>query len=515
MKIRSRGKYAVVLLLLMLLPLTLFADENASPPSPKAGEKSLSAAASPEYRLPRIELDNLPEIPPGPFITLEEALEAADKNNLQLASGRIEIDKVEGRLATAYSYITPQVQGSFDLLHKDEEDSFNIASSMTGVASSVASAGGGGEIVASPQDEFKTTVGVAMFLIHPEGWASISAAKKGVDYAKMSVEEARQELFVAVSQAYYVSLQAMSLIELRESLLKAAAHHLKVASARFRAGTGLRIDVIRAETDMEQARMELLSAHMMLDNARDGLRYAIGSTELYLPVGAPVIPAPGGTDETLVDHAMKHHAEIKAKKLEVTLKSSQLKAAWMKLVPVLQGQWGLTYSFTQPPQVGSQDRARWALTFSLTVPLYSQQNVGAIKTAKAELRQLQIQKEDTKQKLLWDVRQARRDYMTALAAVEIATNQAKLAGEALTLVEAAFGAGTGSSLDLTDAQRTASQAAVNLTGKHLDAQISLIKLLRMVGDDLIRSTKMKKPSYYSNPADVMKSRKIIRRRKWR
>ena len=60
-----------------------------------------------------------------------------------------------------------------------------------------------------------------------------------------------------------------------------------------------------------------------------------------------------------------------------------------------------------------------------------------------------------------------------------------MAKEALTLVEASYNAGTGSSLDVTDARRTSSSAIVNLAAKRLQSQISLLKLLSAVGDDMM------------------------------
>ena len=59
------------------------------------------------------------------------------------------------------------------------------------------------------------------------------------------------------------------------------------------------------------------------------------------------------------------------------------------------------------------------------------------------------------------VRKARRDYLAALASVETAKKQSDLGKEALLLTESAYNAGTGSSLDVTDARRTSLEADVS------------------------------------------------------
>jgi outer membrane protein TolC len=411
---------------------------------------------------------------------------------------RLEVDKVEGRLAQAYAFVIPMVSGSLDLMHQDHADEVSFGSAPGMPAN---------DVVIRPQDALTGAITVGMTVIHPEGWARISSAKKGADFAQLSVEDTRQEILVMVAQAYYLALMAKSLIELRVELLKAAAHHLKVSTAKFNAGTGLRIDVIRAETDLEQARQELLTAHLALDNTRDTLAYLTRVEGLPLPVGAPVIIGPEGNEDDLVRKAEAHHPNIHAKNAYADMQERQLTAAWMKFVPMLEAGWVMNYTFTEISALASQERARWFLSFSLKVPLYSQVNVGAVKESKADYQQSLIDLRDAQENISVEVRKARRDYLTALSSVQIADNQANLAREGLVLTRAAYNAGTGSSLDVTDAQQTASSAAVNLVSKHLEAQISLLKLLRSIGDDILTYPDIDNTQYYASPYELLKDSK--------
>ncbi|MBW2278515.1 MAG: TolC family protein, partial [Deltaproteobacteria bacterium] len=68
--------------------------------------------------------------------------------------------------------------------------------------------------------------------------------------------------------------------------------------------------------------------------------------------------------------------------------------------------------------------------------------------------------------------------------VETAGRQAELAVEGLLLVEAAYEAGTGTSLDVTDARRTKIAAEFNLAQQQLGAQIALLQLLNAIGEDM-------------------------------
>ncbi len=423
---------------------------------------------------PKIDVEQLPVITPGPAMTLEQALITADQRNLGLNAARMEIEKSQAQLSQAWALILPGVQGSVQFMHNDHEDSFDIMGNST---------------VVRFQEDLKGTLQAGMPLIHAQNWYTISAAKKGIELARISVEQGRQQLLIGVAQAYYFALMATSLIELRETQLKATVHHLRVAKARYDAGTGLRIDVIRAETDLEQARQELLAGHLSLDNARDTLGNLTKTDGLPMPVETAPIQMPGGSDEQLIDRAKTDRRDIKVKKSTVALMKTQLDGAWMQFIPTLEAGWQLNYQFTKPSAMGSQDRSRWALVFTLNIPIYNHFRYGDLDHKRASLRQARMQQEEAEHNASLAVRKARRDFLTALSSVEIAENQCRLAKEALVLTEASYTAGTGSSLDVTDARRTASSADLNLMRLRLEAQIALLTLLDTIGEDMVNISK--------------------------
>ncbi len=414
----------------------------------------------------------LPEITPGPKMTLADVLLAADRRNVTLSAARLEIEKAEAQLSQAWALVLPGAQASLQLMHRDHEDTVSFAEGMS--------------FVVMPREDLKGSVQVGMPIVNFQNWYTISAAKKGRELAQMSVEQGRQQLLLGVAQAYYMALMAHSLIGMYETQVKSSAHHLKVAKARFNVGTGLRIDVIRAETDLEQARQELLSAHLAFDNARDAIAVLTGSKGLPMPVETPPIGVPEGDEAALASRAVQDRPDIKAKRATIGLMEKQLDASWMQFLPTLDAAWGLDYQFTKPGDMGSDDRSRWAFVFTLTVPIYNHYRYGDLDYKRAALRQAMLQAEDTELNASQEVRKARRDYLTALSSVTIAERQGKLAKEALTLTEASYNAGTGSSLDVTDSRRTASSAEVNLAAKRLQAQIALLSLLSSVGEDMLK-----------------------------
>jgi len=435
--------------------------EQMGPPAGEVKPQQPTAALAEEFEIPKIT--------PGPEMTIAEALRAADKRNLTLEAARAEIEKTEAKLSQAWALVLPAAQSKLQLMHRDHEDSVNF---------------GGTDLVIMPQQDLKGIVEAGMPLINAQSWLTISAAKKGVELARMSVEQGRQQLLLGVAQAYYMALMAESLIGLYETQVNSSEHHRQVAAARFEAGTGLRIDVIRAETDLYEARQKLLSAHLSFDNARDAIGVLTGSSGLPMPVEAPPMNSPSGDEAELAKRALAQRPDLKSKNLNMELMRKQLDASWMQFVPTLDAAWQFQYQFTKPSELGSTDRSRWTLLFTLSVPIYNHFRYGDLDEKRAALRQAMIQQKDAEENASMSVRKTRRDYLTALSSVAIAERQAILAKEALTLVEASYNAGTGSSLDITDGRRTASSAEVNWAAKRLEAQVALLSLLNAIGEDV-------------------------------
>jgi len=160
------------------------------------------------------------------------------------------------------------------------------------------------------QENLNGTIQARLPLINLQSWKTISMAKQGADLATLGVEEARQQLLLGTAQAYFVTAMMRSLIGLREEALDSAARHLDVAKAHFDAGMGVRIDVVRAETDVEQARKELLTAHLTLDNARDALGLLTGLGGLPMPADDAVVSNIRNDEDELVDRAVNNRGDF-------------------------------------------------------------------------------------------------------------------------------------------------------------------------------------------------------------
>jgi outer membrane protein TolC len=428
-------------------------------------------------------------ITPGASLSLTDALRAADERNLSLIATRQEVAKADARTHKALGLLLPMLQAGLTYRRADRADVVDFGRSLSEGLGPLLEALGielppmeSNPTVISRQDNVSGTVSAVMSLVNVQSWYTLSAAHKARDLTEITVENMRQQLLMAVAQTYYVALMNRSLVGLQESQVRAAAHHLEVARHRFEAGAGLRIDVVRAETNLVEARQALLQARLALDSSRDALGVLTDAEGLPLPLDAPALPPPPPAQ----DFTAERRPDVRLADHTVTLRETQLDLSWAQFFPTLDLGWHANYHITEPPGLGSQERFRWNIMLSLNIPIFQYMRYGDLKEARLDLDIAHLQREDVRRTASLEARTAERDHETAVAAAAIAARQVVLAHEAMDLATAAFEAGAGSSLDVTDARRGVAGAEVNLATRLLQSQLSLLALHRAHGNDLAR-----------------------------
>ena len=457
-----------IVFMLMAAPIGVGAQSDPvapqeGPPAPADANLSVAAADSPA-------LFELSSIEPGEEVTLEDAIRMTDERNLSLEAIRTEIASADAELYRAWSALFPAANASMTLTHLDHPDTVNI---------------GGGTLTTRHQNSLSGAIEVKMPIVSPMAWAGIGVGRAGLDLAELTVTNARQALLMMVVQSYYQALTAKRLIDVHAGQVQSAARHLEVSRTRLVSGVGKRLDVIRARGDLVRIREQMISALGMYDNSRDTLGRLTGISGLATPVDVVEGEiAPDESDKELVERGEKNREDLHIKEALVDLYEKQLTVSWMQFLPSLNASWQLSHQFTETSDMGDPDITRWAAYLVLSVPIYSQTRYADLDARRASVAKAKIESEDARLGAALEIRMARRDYMTAISKIETASQQAELAREALILVETDYRMGTGSSLAVTDARRSNSEAEINLASKQFEAQASLLALLRAVGADI-------------------------------
>lgn len=422
-----------------------------------------------------VAIEELPAPTEGPPITLERAFDLARARHPALRGVRIELEKADAMLRQAWGALLPQVSGQLMYTLNDQATVVDISGgiSIPGIEMP-------GEIVVRQQHIVQAQVRIAAPLFNMPILSAIETAEIAADMALLGKKEAERELLLGVATAYYGCLAARELVDLQLEAFAAARERLRAARVRLDAGAGIRIDVARAELELETARMNHQAALLAYDSAREALAGLLLMDDLPIPEAPAEEEAiPSGPDELVIE-AMDARADLVLARRKIDLAEQQLRSAWTEFFPSVAVAWQLQSELTEPPGFGGRHNA-WALVFLLDVPIYSQSRYGLLDQRRAEIRQAEIALETAEMELRTTIRTAVREYESTLTTIETAERQVALAEEALALAEAGRAAGAGTSLDVTDAQERVNQAMINVTVQRYKARLALVKLLFMIG----------------------------------
>jgi hydrophobe/amphiphile efflux-1 (HAE1) family protein len=100
---------------------------------------------------------------------------------------------------------------------------------------------------------------------------------------RLEVQRAQQALTLRVYETFYAALMADQGVLVSEESARIAQRHLELAGARFEAGSAARLDVLRAEVELANARARFIRARSTADVSYRALR-----TVLSLPQAEPL-----------------------------------------------------------------------------------------------------------------------------------------------------------------------------------------------------------------------------------
>jgi outer membrane protein TolC len=465
-------------------------------PAPTADATTADATA-PSASETTVEPEALPEVElgeptPGPVVTLEEAFELARARHPQLRSIRLELEKTDAMLAQAWGALLPRVSGQIMYTLNDQATVVDMAGALaSGLLPLLEelhvplpadfSMPESPPTVIRQQHMVEAQLSIQAPLFNMPILSMIDTAQIGQRMAGLGEEEGARQLLLGVATAYYGSLSARELVNVQADAFEKAKKRLKAAQARLDAGAGIRIDVARAELEVESARLAHEAAVLGFDNARQALAGLLVMDELPMPTEPEADPEPPESAEELIERADDERSDIELKELSVEMAEQNLWTAWTAFFPSLGVAWQLQSELTEPAGFGGRRNA-WALVFVLSIPIYDQSRYGLLDQRRAEILQAEENLDVSLLSVDTEIRSAYRTWESSLTTIDTAERQVALAEEALRLAEAGYLAGAATSLDVDDGQQRVNQARINLAVQRYQSRLALLKLMFLAGE---------------------------------
>ena len=414
--------------------------------------------------------------PPEPdTIDLKTAIGYAIENNFAIRQARERIREQEGVVVEVTAQAIPNVgaSGSFQL-NEREISQFSPASdrawSLSVTASQALFAGGGIR-------------------------SSIRSAQLAREAAVLDLKAVINDALLQVRTAYYQVLLTRDRITVQEENLRLLEQQLKTATDRFEAGTVSGFERLRAEVAVANARTPLISARNDYRLAIEGLRQSLGlsprsidSLDEAPEVVGELEYAPTEFDvRSAIESARANRPDVQRLAKLAEASEQGVITARSGYFPnlALVGGWQLRNSRSNPFD-GARD--------GLFVGLQSDWNVfdgrataGRVAQARSFVEQTRLSLVEFELAADVQVRRAYSSWQEAVELVEASRRVVEQAEEAVRLANARYSAGTGTQLDVLQAQVELTTARSNQVQAFYNYNVAVASLRQAMGltDELV------------------------------
>jgi len=384
-------------------------------------------------------------------ITFPEAVQRALSRNSSVRIAVQEISRAHGILREVRSASIPTLtaNGVYTRVDADRTTVTTAVDPSTSAVSNVTR-------TVQPRNAWTANLQLALPLIAPQRWVQWEHASEQVDVARLSAEDVRRQIAVTTARTYVSVISQHRLVDANQRAADNAREHHEDAKARLAAGTGNRLDLVRAAQELATSESLVQFALTGLVRAQEALGILVGGdapVDTTDEMQFPPLPAPA---EALED-AEERRADIQAQRKRAEAAQHVVRDSYADFLPLLTAvaqPFASSFTSLTSPTTG------WQAQLVLTLPLYDGGfRYGALEQRRAERDQASELLDAALRQARSEVRSGFESMQRADASLQRAREASRLAGEALEITTLAYHAGATNDLEVVDAERRARDAA--------------------------------------------------------
>jgi outer membrane protein TolC len=390
-------------------------------------------------------------------LTIQEAVQIALKNNLNIQVARDEIKKNEYNADEYKAGLLPSVSGKAHYIYAPE-DAYDPAVTN------------GGEYGLQVSADYTLYDGGHNHL-------AVDKANTGVTLSELNLEKVKSDLIFNVRSVYYEINNSEREVEYLKEALNSLNDYYKYLKESETGGNANHSDVLKTEVNLNNAKIDLSDSELYLETVRKELNRLL------------FLPADSGfkyISSAVIDTAMPQteppdiSPEVKIAEMEAKVNSFDFKAAQAEKLPVisLNGDAGV---LGVKPENYRNDLG-YSASVDLSVPLFSWGKINArIQQAAVGYEQSKINTELVRKNLMIIQDSLLAEFNLARQKMEAYRDNIKTAEDNFYYSKALFMGGSGSTLEVLDAFRLLNDIKTNYNNSILSLQLTKAGLLKLYG----------------------------------
>lgn len=430
-------------------------------------------------------------------LSLLQSLNLTLQQNSTIKEARADLESQRGLIIQTRAVALPNLAATGNASRSDQSLIQNLTFANTNSPGSTSSGGG----IITPRDTWDTAITLTQ-TIYQGGRAvsALRAARLLKEQALLNYQTTVEDTLLSNRVAYYDVLLAEQQVIVNEASTNLLAKQLEDQQRRYDAGTVPRFNVLQAEVALDNAIPPVINARNSYRIAKNNLSILLGYTlprdvweDIPLHLTDKLDANPYKIELPLaIAEALQRRTELQSLNKTVGLDRENIinakagykptisaYAAWDWRSPEFEGEPGIQAEY-DGWQIGGQ------FTWSIFDGALTR---GKIIQANAQLEHARVELDDRGRQIELEVR---TDYSSFLNAREVLQSQLKVqeeAEEALRLANARADAGTGTQLDVLNAQTQLTQARTTQVQALHDYDVARARLERAIGQDMVPQDK--------------------------
>ncbi len=309
----------------------------------------------------------------------------------------------------------------------------------------------------------------------------ISSATELVQASKQDYTTAKQGLVTNTYQAYFLFIESGHILAASKEVFKQAEEHLTQSTAFYTNGKKPEYDVLKARTDVENARVNLLTAENNVAISRLQLENLIN---VQLPSNVVFSESSNIIADTLneamaLEIGLNNRPELMALKSRVNSNTDLLSSAKSVRYPLINATGGYNWRSYYYDQKFLDS---WNVGVSISIPVFQGFAIDAgIDLAESTLKQSQYQYELLQQAITLDIKQQLFTLYLAKNKISAAESLLKQSDQTLKMAATRYAQEVGSSIEVTDARVGYYNALVIYNQAQYDYRIAAVKMKKALG----------------------------------
>ena len=290
---------------------------------------------------------------------------------------------------------------------------------------------------------------------------TIKQAKAGYLISEQGLQKAYNDMRSTVTNGYFDMLQADNMQKLGRESVDRLADHLKNVEAQYEVGVVAKVDVLRSQVELANAKQSLIKAENAYQIAEANLNKIVGlPMDTQLKLDNILVYTPYDNDmQYCLDYAAKHRPELEQAKQQVEAAKGALRVAISGHMPQVAATASQSWKDSNWP---GDENGNWGVGVTVSMNIFdSGVTVSKIHGAEADLAKAHETYRDTVDAVNLDVRSNYLNLREAEKRIDTTKLAVSQAEEDYRIAQLRYMNGVGTNTDVLDAQVALTDAKTN------------------------------------------------------